>query len=408
MGTRPITSASSPAPGSAAEHGSIVRIGVNALFLQRPATGSGQHLFHLLQGLDENDHENSYVLLSPRFRNANIGRFPQLSNRFQNVEVSTSFRRFGEGFERVWWEQVGIVQAGRREGIDLLHCPYFASPFFLPAPTVVTVHDVITLVMPEYRQRAESRMYTSLVAATVRRANAIITVSEYSKRDIIRTLGLPEHRIHVIGNAVDESYRPITDSRVVDAVRERYAIGPRYILYFGGFDVRKNVDRVLQAYASLPEPTRKAFQLVIAGRLHLLGHPLYPDPRPRIRQLGLDDYVVVTGQIREQDKAPLYSAASLFLFPSLYEGFGMEVLEAMACGAAVITSNTSSLPEVAGTAASMVDPYNVEAIRDAISVLLEDHAVRDELRGRGLARASEFSWTRVAQQTLEVYKKLAP
>jgi glycosyltransferase involved in cell wall biosynthesis len=384
-----------------------VRIGVNALYLQRPATGSGQHLFHLLKGLDENDSENDYVLLSPRFRNANIGRFPQLSERFQNVEVITSLRRFGENFESLWWEQVGIVRACHQQNIELLHCPYFATPYFLPAPTVVTVHDVIPLVMPEYRQRAESRLYHGLVSFTVSRANAIITVSDYSKRDIIRTLHIPEDRIHVIGNAVDESYRPITDTRVIDAVRERYGIGPKYLLYFGGFDMRKNVDRILQAYASLPDAIKDEYQLVIAGRLHLLGHPLYPDPRPRIRQLGLDDHVVVTGQIREQDKAPLYSAAALYLFPSLYEGFGIPVLEAMACGAAVITSDLSALPEVAGDAAHFVDPYEYEAIREAIIELLENDPLRNELRERALARAKVFSWTRVAQQTLEVYRKLA-
>jgi len=299
-----------------------------------------------------------------------------------------------------------MVRACYRERIDLLHCPYFAAPLCLPAPTVVTVHDVIPLVMPEYRVRAESRMYTRLVATTVRRADAIITVSEYSKRDIVRTLGIPDDRIHVIGNAVDEHHRPITDARLIDAVRERYGIGPKYLLYFGGFDVRKNVDRVLRAYAMLPEVTRREYQLVIAGRLHLLGHPLYPDPRPRVRELGLDDYVVVTGQIREQDKAPLYSGASLYVFPSLYEGFGIPVLEAMACGAAVITSNLTALPEVVGDAADLVDPYDVKAISDAVADLLENTEKRTALRDRALARAADFSWTRVAQQTLEVYRKL--
>lgn len=384
-----------------------MRIGVNALFLQRPATGMGQHLFHLLEGLDDHDSDIDYVLLSPRFRHSSTGRFPALSARFENIEVVTPLRRFGERLESLWWEQVGIVQTCHREGIDLLHCPYFAAPYFLPAKTVVTVHDVIPLVMPEYRMRPQSRMYTSLVAFTVRRVNAIITVSEYSKRDIMRTLRIPDERIHVIGNAVDASYRPITDTRLIDSVRDRYGIGPKYILYFGGFDVRKNVDRLLQAYAALPRSVQDEYQLVIAGRLHLLGHPLYPDPRPRVRELGLDDRVVVTGQIREQDKAPLYSAAALYLFPSLYEGFGIPVLEAMACGAAVVTSNLSALPEVAGDAAHLVDPYSVEAITAAIAELLENDELRNSLRERALLRARDFSWQRVAQQTLEVYKKLA-
>jgi glycosyltransferase involved in cell wall biosynthesis len=384
-----------------------VRIGINALFLQRPATGVGQHLFHLLKGLDEHDHENRYVLLSPRFRHSSMARFPQLSDRFENIEVVSPVRRFGERAEILWWEQIGIVRTCLREGIDLLHCPYFTAPCVLPAKTIVTVHDVIPLVMPEYRIRPQNRMYTSLVAFTVPRANAIITVSEYSKRDIVRMLGIPDERIHVIGNAVDASYRPITDTRLIDSVLGRYGIGSKYILYFGGFDIRKNVDRVLQAYAALPQAIKDEYQLVIAGRLHLLGHPLYPDPRPRVQELGLDDHVVVTGQIREQDKAPLYSAAALYLFPSLYEGFGIPVLEAMACGAAVVTSNLSALPEVAGDGAHLVDPYSVDAISSAIMELLQNEPLRNGLRERALMRAREFTWQRVAQQTLEVYKKLA-
>ena len=368
----------------------------------------GQHLFHLLKGLDEYDDQNTYVLLSPRFKNSSVGRFPQLSERFQNKEVVSALRRFGQNFESLWWEQVEMVRARHREKIELLHCPYFAAPLFLPARTVVTVHDVITLVMPEYRVRRESRMYSSLVAFTVRRADAIITVSEHSKKDIMRTLQIPEDRIHVIGNAVDSSYRPISDGRMIESVRERYGIGPKYILYFGGFDVRKNVDRLLEAYAALPPETRAEYQLVIAGRLLLMDHPLYPDPRVRIRELGLSEKeVVVTGQIREQDKAPLYSAAALYLFPSLYEGFGMPVLEAMACGATVVTSNLSALPEVAGDAARLVDPYDTRAITEAIGELLESESMRRELRQRALARAQHFSWKRVAQQTLDVYNKLA-
>jgi glycosyltransferase involved in cell wall biosynthesis len=384
-----------------------MRIGINALFLQRPATGMGQHLFHLLQGLDEHDPENHYVLLSPRFRHSSAGRFPQLSDRFRNVEVASPVRRLGERFETLWWEQIGIVRTCWQEHIELLHVPYFAAPYLLPARTVVTVHDVIPLVLSDYRVRRESRMYSGLMASTVRRANAIITVSEYSKQDIMRTLGIPEERIYVIGNAVDATYHPITDGRLIDLVRERYGIGEKYVLYFGGFDVRKNVERVLQAYHGLPPSLKNEYQLVVAGRLHLPGHPLYPDPRPRVRELGLDDRVVVTGQIREQDKAPLYSGATAYLFPSLYEGFGIPVLEAMACGAAVITSNSSALPEVAGDGAMLIDPEDVGQITSAIEQILDNVALREDLRQRAVQRAHQFNWKLVAQQTLDVYRKLA-
>jgi glycosyltransferase involved in cell wall biosynthesis len=383
-----------------------VRIGINALFLQKPATGSGQHLFHLLEGLDAYDKENTYVLLSPRFRRAYSVTWPHLSDRFRNVEVMSTLARLGENVEKTWWEQVGLLKSGRTENVDLLHCPYFASPLVPLFPTVVTIHDVIPLILKEYAWRKLTIVYNKLVASAAKRAQAIIAVSQCSKRDIERTLCIPSDRIHVIGNAVDASFRPITDCWLLSAVRERYNIGERYVLYFGGFDLRKNVPRIIRAYAQLPSALREQYQLVVAGRLRHVGHPLYPDPRPLVRELGIDGQVIFTGQIREQDKAPLYSAATCFLFPSLYEGFGMPVLEAMACGTPVLTSNSSALPEVVGDAGLLVDPYSEQAIAAALAHLLENEPFRLELGARALERARFFTWQQVAEQTVEVYRRV--
>jgi glycosyltransferase involved in cell wall biosynthesis len=384
-----------------------VRIGINALFLQKPTTGMGQHLLHLLEGLDSlEEKDQQYTLLAPRFRRAYTVRAPQLSDRFREVEVVSALARLGENVEQVWWEQVGIVLAGTREKVDLLHCPYWSNPLWSPWPTVVTVHDVIQFVLPEYAWRKISRVYFGLVAAGARRADAVITVSECSKRDIEKVLGLAPERIHVIGNAVDSSFFPVRDAWLLASVRERYGIGPRFILYFGGFDMRKNVPRIIEAYGRLPERLRREYQLVIAGRYSRLGHPLFPDPREKVRELGLDGSVVFTGQIREQDKAPLYSAAAVFAFPSLYEGFGMPVLEAMACGTPVVTSNLSALPEVAGDAGVLVDPYEPAAISTAMEELLEDQSRREELSRRGLERARRYTWHQVAEQTVRVYKQI--
>ncbi len=384
-----------------------MRIGINALFLQKPTVGSGQHIYGLLEGLDAYDKRNEYVLLSPRFRKAYQVRFPHLAtDRFRNVEVWTKVARLGENVEKLWWEQVGLPWAARKERLDLLHCPYFAAPLTRICPTVVTIHDVIPFVLPEYRGRETSKMYTTLVSETSKRADAIIAVSESSRRDIEATLGIPADKIHVIGNAVHPSYHPINDSWLLAAVRERYNIARKYILYFGGFDLRKNVQRIIRAYAALPAALRAEYQLVIAGRLHLLGHPLYPDPRPLVRELDMGDRIIFTGQIREQDKAPLYSGATVFAFPSLYEGFGMPVLEAMACGAPVITSRVSALPEVVGDAGVLVDPYSEPAITEAMGDLLNSPKKRADLSARGRARSRDFSWRQVAEQTVHVYEQV--
>jgi glycosyltransferase involved in cell wall biosynthesis len=385
-----------------------MRVGINALFLQKPATGMGQHLFHLLEGLDSlEEKDQQYILLSPRFRRAYTLQTPQLSDRFREVEVVSALARLGDNVEQVWWEQVGIVRAGAREHVDLLHSPYWSNPLWAPWPTVVTVHDVIQFVLPEYAWRKISRVYFGIVSRGARRADAIITVSECSKRDIVKLLGLPPQRIHVIGNAVDATLHPVRDAWLLASVRERYGIGSRFVLYFGGFDLRKNVPRLIEAYERLPAALRKEYQLVISGRYQHLGHPLYPDPRETVQRLGLDGQVVFTGQIREQDKAPLFSAATVFAFPSLYEGFGIPVLEAMACGTPVVTSNLSALPEVAGDAGLLVDPYDTDAISTGIDTLLEEQPLREELARRGLERAGLFTWQQVADQTLKVYRLVA-
>src|SRR6266511_1033138 len=383
-----------------------MRIGINALFLQKPATGMGQHLLHLLEGLDKlEEKDQQYVLLAPRFRRAYTVRAPQFSDRFREVEAVSTLARLGESVEQVWWEQAGIVRAGARERIDLLHCPYWSNPLWSPWPTVVTVHDVIQFVLKEYAWRKISRLYFGLVSRAARRADAIITVSECSKRDIVKLLRLPPERIHVIGNAVDEdTIYPVRDAWLLANMRERYGIGSRFILYFGGFDMRKNVPRLIEAYAQLPEALRREYQLVISGRYQHLGHPLFPDPRVTVDRLGLEGNVVFTGQIREQDKAPLYSAATVFAFPSLYEGFGMPVLEAMACGTPVVTSNRSALPEVVGDAGLLVDPTDPDALGAALLQLLSDRALRADLSERGLQQARSFSWRATAERTLAAYQ----
>jgi glycosyltransferase involved in cell wall biosynthesis len=232
-------------------------------------------------------------------------------------------------------------------------------------------------------------------------------VSECSKRDIVKLLGVPPERIHVIGNAVDDDdFHPVRDAWLLASVRERYGIGSRFILYFGGFDLRKNVPRLIEAYARLPEHLRREYQLVVAGRYHNLGHPLFPDPRETVRRLGLEGNVVFTGQIREQDKAPLFSSATVFAFPSLYEGFGIPVLEAMACGTPVLTSNLSALPEVAGDAGLLVDPYDTDAIAQGLVDLLDHQERREDLARRGLERARRFTWRQVAEQTVKVYQQV--
>lgn len=384
-----------------------MRIALNSFFLQRPATGSAEHLYGLLEGLDRVDEVNEYDLLFPRLGGGKVVRMPHLGDRFHTVEISGTSARLGARLGKIWWEQVALRKACASNRADILHSPYFASPLFPNVPTVVTIHDVITLVLPEYGAALHTRVYNRLVSAAARKARAVLTVSEAAKRDIVRVLGIAPDRIHVTYNAPDPDLRPATDGASLEAMRDGFGITGEYVLYFGGFDARKNVGRVVRAYHAARESFSGPHRLVLAGSMNLVGHPLYPDPRPLVKELGLEEEVIVTGRVSETDKQLLFSGATAFVFPSLYEGFGIPVLEAMACGAPVITSNSSSLPEVAGEAALLVDPSSVDEIARAMVRLVNDPGLREELRGKGLRRVSDFSWQESAQRTLDVYRRVA-
>lgn len=396
-----------------------MRIGINGYFLREPWTGMGQHLSHLLTALDAREAgDEQYHLLAPRFpgeashlaRAANVSRqiavtdLGPLSRRFTATESVVRPRRLPVQLKKLWWEQAGIVLAGRHAKIDLLHSPYWTNPLWSPWPTVVTVHDVIQLVLPEYRMLARQRVYFGLVTRALKHATAIITVSECSRQDLVRTVGVPIERVFVVENAISEKLAPVTDEAALAAIRAQYGLAEPFILYLGANDLRKNLNRLIQAYAALPRPLRDSYQLVVAGRQWPHDHPLYPDPKLVVRELGLEDRVVFTGGIPEEDKAPLLSAATVFAFPSLYEGFGLPVLEAFACGTPVLTADTSSLPEVAGNAAVMADPTSVPAITSALTELLESPELRRDLTERGLDRARGYRWSEIAERTIEVYR----
>jgi len=383
-----------------------VRVGLNGLFLGEPHTGMGRHLAELLWALDARAAwSECYVVLGPRLRGDQSAPPRQPFRRISTTHASMAPRPLPAAPAKLWWEQIGVVRAGRHAGIDVLHTPYWANPLLTPWPTVVTVHDVIQYVLPEYRSGPRSRLYFALGVRGLRRATAIITVSECSRRDMVRMLGVPADQIRVIENAVGGHLRPVRTPDALERVRRAYGLPDRFVLYLGANDRRKNLDRLIRAYASLPRTVRDEYGLVIAGRQWPGDTPLHPDPARVVAELGLTDRVALTGGVAEEDKAALLSAATVFAFPSLYEGFGLPVLEAMACGTPVLTSSTSSLPEVVGDAGVLVDPTDIGAIAAALADLLADAERRDDLATRALERAARYSWPAVAERTVAQYRR---
>jgi glycosyltransferase involved in cell wall biosynthesis len=277
----------------------------------------------------------------------------------------------------------------------------FVAPLFSPCPTVVTVLDLSFLRFPE-AFKTFNRLYLGLMTrVSVRRASRVIAISESTRQDVIALLGASPDRVHRVYCGVDSAFRPLPRAEV-DAFRRRKSLPERFILNLGTIEPRKNVMRLVEAYASLvtSAPGEMAdVPLVVAGGKGWLADPIYR----RVQELGMHDRVRFVGYVPEADKQLWYNAATCFCYPSLYEGFGLPPLEAMACGVPVITADAASLPEVVGDAGLTVPPLDVGALAEALRRVLLDPALRADLAVRGRARALRFSWTEAARQTAQIY-----
>jgi glycosyltransferase involved in cell wall biosynthesis len=370
------------------------RVGFDALYLEQPMTGSGQYALNLWRELQRADIDARLLLPADAPQAVHAEAWPG-----QAACVAPPHAALHGRARKIWWEQAGA---------ELVHVPYFAAPLRQVVPYLVTVHDVIPLVLPAYGGSAKMRAYLRFVTRAVRRAALVLTDSEHSRGDIARVLQLPDERIRVAPLAVAPLYQPATtdaDRAALQQTRERFDLRRPFVLNVGGFDERKRLPQLLRGFASalpsLPEP----HDLVITGRPHTGNAALYPPLEPLIRELGIAEHVRLTGFVSEQDKRDLYRAAAVFAFVSEYEGFGLTPLEALACGAPVICSNRSSLPEVVGEAGLLIDP-EPEPVARALVAVLTDEELRADLVARAPRRAARFSWERTARLTLDAYESV--
>lgn len=298
------------------------------------------------------------------------------------------------------WTHLRLSLEMLQSAPDVLFVPAHSIPAWHPRATVVTVHDLGYRRLPEahpYRSRLY-RLWSTRFSA--RAATRIIAVSEATRRDLVELEGVSPDSIAVIHHGVDTTLRRVDDPARLRSARQRYGLPDRYFLYVGTLQPRKNLQRLIQAHRALVAELPDTPALVLAGQTGWLADPMLREAR-----IGASaDRVILPGYVQREDLAALLSGAVAFVYPSLYEGFGMPVLEAMACGTPVLTSSVSSLPEVAGDAAVLVDPYALDAIASGLRQLAEDAALCDVLRHRGYLRVRQFSWERSARETLEVLR----
>jgi glycosyltransferase involved in cell wall biosynthesis len=354
--------------------------------------GIGRYMKCLVEAVVESAPEHDYLLILPP------GAEEAVVCTGTNVEKITPSLKYYS-----LREQVDLPRILRRKKIDLLHSPHFNIPLIRVCPTVVTIHDVIYLACREDLPSFVGRMYyRAMMAAAVRRADRIITDSEYSKRDIQRFFKAEDDRLDVIYPGIDQSIRKNVDSVKLCEVKSRLGIVSPYLIYTGIYKLRKNHAGLLQAFKTFVDQGGHA-QLVIAGPMEEGEEML----RRLARDLGVADRVVFTGFVDDRDLPALYSGASVYACPSLYEGFGFTVLEAMACGIPVVCSKETSLPEVAGAAALYADARNPQEFGNALYQVFSDQALRAMLVSKGTNNLQRFQWKHAAEQTLAVYEKAA-
>lgn len=297
-------------------------------------------------------------------------------------------------------QQWAIPRLLQQHKANVYHSAYYLMPYFPGVPTLLTLYDLIPIYFPGHSTLKARLLFRWATALALRTTQHTLAISEATRRDFLACFRLQPERITAIPLAADPAFTP-QSPEVVAALRARYHLPKKFVLYLGSNKPHKNLVRLVEAWAAVQTEVSD-YTLVIAGA----WLPQHPEPRQRAQALGINDRVCWLGPLPGADLPALYTAADVFVFPSLYEGFGLPVIEAMACGTPVACANTSSLPEVAGDAAVLFDPSQTGAIVDAVQRLLGDVNLRADLRRRGLTQAAGFSWTRTAQQTLSLYRTL--
>ncbi len=299
------------------------------------------------------------------------------------------------------WTNISLVRGLKKSVFDVFHSPGYTIPLWLPRPSVVTIHDISYAAHPEWYPYRSGTLRKAWYRLSARSADCILTVSEFSRREIMRVYGIPQEKISVIPLGVDRrKYRMVSQPQPLENLKRKYGLGGNFLLFVGDIHRRRNIERIVEAFHVVRKRKPDGLELVLIGRtLEPVASSQTDSPQ--------NQYVRILGYVPEEDLALFYSLARGFVFPSFYEGFGLGVLEAMACGCPVIVGRGTACEEVAGEAAVLVDPADVQSIADAMAGILENHDMASRHSEAGVQRAEQFPWRRTAEQTLFIYQRLA-
>jgi len=367
-----------------------MRIAIDLTPVPKQMTGVGKYAQGLVKSLAEYDRKNHYWIFikgnqyqdfDPNKDNFHI---IHLSNILYNIPI------------RILWEQLVLPLYLYRKKIDILHSIHYTTPLITSCKCVITFHDMTFYLFPEKHTHVKRAFFHSFIPLSIKKATRLIAVSENTKSDIQERFDISLPKIDVIYETIDSIYHTLRDIDAILHIKKKYEIQDKFILYVGTLEPRKNVLRLIQAYNRLILENKINHQLVIAGKKGWSYQEIFN----MVERLdsNVKKMVIFTGYVPEEELPLLYNAADLFVYPSLYEGFGIPPLEAMACGVPVIVSNVSSLPEVVGYAGILVDPYNVEELCQTIYKVITEKDLREVLKKKGFQRAQEFSKEKLAKK----------
>jgi glycosyltransferase involved in cell wall biosynthesis len=376
-----------------------MRIGLDGFPLAMPRTGIGHYTFELARSLALISTDDQFELISPLAFDPSVLAELDLSSSSGPPSNLSAVNPEQTRYTKRWWA-IGLPLYLRRAKLDLFHGTNYEGPLWNRDSTVVTIHDLSLLLHADKHEERLARRARRRLPITARTSVMIITATESVKREICEHLRVRPERVAVTPYAPRPIFRPVPPEETGET-RRRLGIEDEFILFVGTIEPRKNLLTLVRAFTEILRHTPLCPQLVIVGREGWLSDDLHSF----IERSGIRERLLLTGYLPEQDLAALYSSCSLCVYPSLYEGFGLPPLEAMACGAPVITSNIPTIVETVEASARLVSPTDMRALASAIVELLGDEAARRRLSSAGLARAAQFSWERTARQTLDVYRE---
>ena len=369
------------------------KIGIDARMYGYAQTGIGNYIRHLLYCIFETDKKNEYVIfLMPE----EYDNFDLPNERIKKVKVSAKW--YG------WKEQLLFPFQLYKENLDLMHFTHFNSPILYFKRSIVTIHDITPSFFPGHKMKSIIRKigFKTVFFSSVKKAVKVIAVSENTKNDIVNHFKIKKDKINVIYEGTDSQFKIINDDQRTTEIKRKYGITKSFIFYTGVWRDHKNLVGLIKAFGILRNKYKLDYQLVLGGK----EDPYYPEVRETWEKLKLEQWIVRTGFIDQKDLPLFYNMAETFIIPSFYEGFGLIGLESFACGTPVISSNTTSLPEILGTAAIYFDPNNSEEMAEKIKLVLTNKKLYNELIEKGFEQVRKYSWETMGKETMRVYKKI--